>query len=98
MNICDSNAWPHAYAQKVTICEKEFAENVRFLFAFFFFQAHPALGDMAGSCEIQLLFGSLWDRNHWSCLLSYPLAIHVIEIATGCWQTYGEGRVNNTCK
>lgn len=36
MNICDSNAWPHAYAQKVTICEKEFAENVRFLFGFFF--------------------------------------------------------------
>lgn len=28
VNICDSNAWPHAYAQKVTICEKEFAENV----------------------------------------------------------------------
>lgn len=53
-----------------------------------FFRAHPALGDMAGSCEIQLLFGSLWDRNCWSYLHSYPLAIHGIEIVMGCWQTY----------
>jgi len=25
------------------------------------------------------------------------LAVHSIEIVTGCWQTYGEGRVNHTC-
>lgn len=34
-----------------------------------FFRAHPALGDMAGSRDILLMFGSQRDRNCWSHLL-----------------------------
>lgn len=54
VGISVTKTWSHAHTQKETMCEKEFADDLRF---YLFFRAHPVPGDMAGSCDILLMFG-----------------------------------------